>query len=86
MKRQLGIWVDHTRVIVSASGSQFTTKTVESGIDQHPRYSGQRGAGGEKKYEQRHEEQLDRYYDRVIGEMGRPSALLIFDPERPSWN
>ena len=81
MNQQIGIWIDHSSaVIVSMSDSQVTTKTLESGVDQHPRYSGQRGAGGEKKYEQRHEEQLDRYYDRVIGEVGRPEALLLFGP------
>ena len=81
MNQHIGLWIDHTSaVMVSVSGSQATTKTLESGVDAHPHYSGGRGPGGEKKYEQRHEEQLDRYYDRVIGEIGRPEALLIFGP------
>ena len=81
MNQHIGIWIDHTSaVMVSVSGSQVTTKTLESGVDPHPHYSGGRSPGGEKKYEQRHEEQLDRYYDRVIGEVGRPEALLIFGP------
>jgi len=81
MNQQIGIWIDHSSaVIVSMSDSQVTTKTLESDVDAHPHYSGGRSPGGEKKYEQRHEEQLDRYYDRVIGEVGRPEALLLFGP------
>ena len=81
MNQHIGIWIDHTSaVIVSASGSQATTRTLESGVDQHPRYSGQSGAGGEKKYEQRHGEQLDRYYDHVILDIGHPEAVLICGP------
>ena len=61
MNQQIGIWIDHSSaVIVSMSDSQVTTQTLESGVDAHPHYSGGRSPGGEKKYEQRHEEQLDR--------------------------
>ena len=36
--------------------------------------------GGEKRYEERYREHLDQYYDEVIGQLGRPDALLIFGP------
>ena len=81
MDRNVGIWIDHkTAVIVSASAGHVTTKTLESDVGAHPRYSGQEGAGGEKKYEQRHGEQLDRYYDDIISQLGLPEAVLIFGP------
>ena len=81
MKRNVGIWIDHkSAVIVSASAGHVTTKTLESEVGAHPRYSGQQDGGGEKKYEQRHGQQLDRYYDDVIGQLGLPDALLIFGP------
>ena len=60
MKQNVGIWIDHkSAVIVSASAGTVTTKTLESDVEGHPRYSGQHDGGGEKKYEQRHGQQLD---------------------------
>ena len=81
MGRKVGIWIDHkTAVIVSAIAGAVTTETMKSDVGAHPRYSGQEGAGGEKKYEQRHGEQLDRYYDDIISQLGLPEAVLIFGP------
>jgi hypothetical protein len=81
MGPKVGIWIDHkSAVIASASTSQVTTKILESGVGAHPRYSGQADGRGEKKYEQRHSEQLDRYYDDIISQLGLPDALLIFGP------
>ena len=81
MGRRVGIWIDHkTAVIVSATAGAVTTETMKSDVGAHPRYSGQEGAGGEKKYEQRHGEQLGRYYDDIINQLGLPEAVLIFGP------
>lgn len=81
MNNKVGIWIDHKKaVIVSASGDRVTTRTMESDVEAHPRYAGQQDGGGEKKYEERHGQQLDRYYDEVISQLGQPEALLIFGP------
>ena len=81
MNQKVGVWLDHkSAVIVSTSAGHVTSKTLESEVGAHPRYSGQEGGGGEKKYEQRHGEQLDRYYDDIINQLGLPEALLIFGP------
>ena len=81
MSQRLGIWIDHKHaVIVSTSADQVATRTLESEVEGHPRFSGQHEGGGEKRYEHRHGEQLDRYYDEVIGQIGVPDALLIFGP------
>jgi len=81
MNHKVGIWIDHKRaVIVSASADGVTTKILESDVGAHPRYSGQQDSGGEKKYEERHGQDLDRYYDDVISELGQPEAFLIFGP------
>lgn len=81
MNQNVGIWIDHKRaVIVSTSAGHVTTKALDSDVGAHPRYSGQQDGGGEKKYEQRHGQQLDRYYDDVISQLGLPDALLIFGP------
>jgi hypothetical protein len=80
MSHHVGVWIDHRKaVIVSVSGDQATAQTLESDVGAHPRYSGFQ-EGGEKKYEERHSEQLDQYYDDVIGRLGQPDALLIFGP------
>jgi len=81
MSHKVGIWIDHKKaVIVSASGNQITTKTLESEVGSHPRYSGPQDAGGEKKYEERHGQHLDQYYDDVISRLGQPEAVLILGP------
>ena len=81
MNLSVGVWIDHKKaVIVSASEGQVTTKTLESDVAAHPHFGGQHDSGGEKKYEERHRERLDRYYDEVIALLGEPEALLIFGP------
>ena len=67
MNHKVGIWIDHKKaVIVSASADRVSAKTLESAVGPHARYSGPQDAGAEKKYEERHGQQLDRYYDEVI--------------------
>lgn len=81
MNHKVGIWIDHKKaVIVSASADGVTTKTLESEVGAHPRYAGQQDGGGEKKYEERHSQHLDRYYDEVIRQLTDPDELLIFGP------
>jgi stalled ribosome rescue protein Dom34 len=81
MNHNAGVWIDHKRaVIVSVSAGRATTTIVESEVGAHPRYSGQPGAGGEKKYEARHGQHLDEYYDEVIRHLAEPEELLIIGP------
>jgi hypothetical protein len=81
MGRDVGVWIDHKKaVIVSIAAGEVTTRTLTSGVGAHPHYSGSQEGGGEKKYEQRHNQDLDRYYDDVIGQLGEPDALLLFGP------
>ena len=90
MGNKVGIWIDHKKaVIVSASADGVTARTLESEVGPHARYSdrtgyptpeGPQGGGGEKKYEERYGQHLDRYYDEVISQLGQPEAILIFGP------
>jgi hypothetical protein len=90
MNHKVGIWIDHKKaVIVSALAGRVTTRTLKSQVGPHARYSSRAGyptadgpkdGGGEKKYEERFGQQLDRYYDEVISQLGQPEALLIFGP------
>ena len=81
MNLTVGVWIDHKKaVIVSASEGQVTTKTLASDVAAHPHFGGQQDGGGEKKYEERHRQSLNRYYDEVIAHLGEPEALLILGP------
>ena len=90
MNDEVGIWIDHKKaVIVSTSGDRITAKTLESEVGPHARYSGRSGyptsdgpqeGRGEKKYEERYGQHLDRYYDEVISQLDQPEALFIFGP------
>ena len=81
MGQDVGVWIDHKKaVIVSIAAGEVTTRTLTSGVGAHPHYSGTQEGGGEKKYEERHNQDLDRYYDDVIGQLGEPDALLLFGP------
>jgi len=81
MSHDVGVWIDHKKaVIVSIAAGHITAVTLESDVGPHPHYSGAQEGGGEKKYEERHNQGLDRYYDDVMGQLGKPDALLLFGP------
>jgi hypothetical protein len=81
MSQDVGVWIDHKKaVIVSIAAGQVTAKTLESEVGSHSHYSGSQDGGGEKRYEERHSQDLDRYYDDVISQLGQPDALLLFGP------
>ena len=81
MNHMAGVWIDHKKaVIVSSSEGHVTTQTVESDVAAHPRYAGHQDGGGEKKYEERHRQHLEQFYDDVINHLGTPEGLLIFGP------
>ena len=80
MSQDVGIWIDHKKaVIVTISAGDVSTKTV-AGVGQHTHFAGSQEGGGEKKYEERRGQDLDRYYDDVISQLGEPDALLLFGP------
>ena len=90
MNQKIGVWIDHQKaVIVFASADSVTARTLESKIGPHARHSGRAGyptpdgpseGSGERDYEARYDQHLNRYYDEVIAESGQPDSLLIFGP------
>jgi hypothetical protein len=81
MAQDVGVWIDHKKaVIVFIAAGEVTTRTLTSDVGAHPHYSGSQEGGGEKNYEERHNQDLDRYYDDVIGQLGKPDAVLLFGP------
>ena len=90
MSDKVGVWIDHRHaVIVRVSADGVSSTTLESRIGSHPRYSARAGApsheglqqvGGERKYEERYGQALNRYYDEVIEQLGQPAAVVILGP------
>ncbi len=81
MSGHAGIWIDHrTAVIVLASEGQVTATTLPSDVAGHPHFGGSQVGGGEKKYEERHRQQLDQFFDRVIAAIQPAGEILIFGP------
>ncbi len=81
MSHDVGVWIDHKKaVIVYIAAGHITIKTLTSDVPPHPHYAGSQEGGGEKKYEERHNQRLDQFYDEVIRQIGEPDALLLFGP------
>ena len=81
MSHDVGVWIDHKKaVLVSIVAGEVTTTTLQSEVGPHSHYAGSQDSGGEKKYEERHNHGLDRYYDEVISQLGKPDAVLLFGP------
>jgi hypothetical protein len=85
MDQRVGIWIDHRKaVIVSTSEDEVTAKALKSAAEPHPHFARAQEGGGETQDEERHDLQLNRYFDAVISQLGQPKALLIFGPETPN--
>lgn len=76
-----GVWIDHEKAVVAvARENDIRTRTVRSGVMPHPHWAGAQDGGGEKKYEERHAQELNRFYDDVIAQLDPLSSLYVFGP------
>jgi hypothetical protein len=70
MKTIAGIWIDQEKaVLVIPREGEAQTRTIRSGVRPHPRWAGAQDGGGEKKYEERHTHELNRFFDDVIAQL-----------------
>jgi hypothetical protein len=77
----VGIWIDHQHaIIVFAVPGHATVRTMKSHVAAHPHFGGSQVGGGEKKYDERFNHQLTRFYDDVLGQIGEPRSILILGP------
>ena len=88
MTGQVGVWIDHEKALIVAAG-QDTVTAVPSHVRGHPRFKGgggypegdsSQGGGSEKRTEERHSNELKRFFDEVVAKIGRPETVLIFGP------
>jgi uncharacterized protein YceH (UPF0502 family) len=81
MKRIAGVWIDHEKaVVVDVRGDDLLTRTIRSKVRPRPHWGGAQDGGGEKKYEERHTHELNRFLDDVIAELDPLASLYLFGP------
>jgi hypothetical protein len=84
MKRQAGLWIDHSETFIVFIGDDGEeTRRLESGMEKHVRFSGGSRAEEGKADDQRDRQftgHLNRYYDEVISHLRDAQSILIFGP------
>lgn len=88
MGQHIGIWIDSSRAVIATPGSASVV-TVTSDEGGHTRFVGSGGhpgsnssqtGGSERRFEARHDQARDRFYDEVVAHLGTPDAILVFGP------
>jgi hypothetical protein len=90
MKISIGVWIDHRKaVIVSAPHGDEEITVIESHADRHPgRIDGVASSKAHESnqtqaddvIERKFKQQLNAFYDEVIGHIHQASSLLILGP------
>lgn len=87
MKSAVGLWIDHSQAsIVMLSGDGEKTEHITSDMEKHVRFSGGARSDGpgtsleEDQQDRRFDNQLNRYYDKVVAVIREADAILIFGP------
>ena len=90
MTTQAGLWIDHRKaVIVTVSEHGEDTRTVESDVERHVRYTASPAAHdahesqpgtSEDTRERRFAGQLDAFYEDVVGCLRGAETILLFGP------
>ena len=82
MKRNVGLWIDHTKaVIFSLADEGAEIKRISSELERDVRYSG----GEQKESAEKHKDKrltgyLKNYYDEVLSYICNAESILIFGP------
>lgn len=84
MKKQVGLWVDHSEaLVVSIGNGGDETQRIKSGMEPHVRFSGgnrtEEGSADDQR-DRRFASHLDRYYDQLISQIRDADSILIFGP------
>ncbi|MCK9209991.1 MAG: hypothetical protein M0P61_04045 [Ignavibacteriaceae bacterium] len=82
MKRKVGLWIDHSKVvIVSLTGDLEEIKSIQSNIEKHVRFSGGAQKNSEEDiHDNRFTNHLNKYYDEVISFIRDAESILIIGP------
>jgi hypothetical protein len=84
MKKQVGLWVDHSETLVVFIGNdEEETRRITSDMEQHVRFSGgnrtEEGSADDQR-DRQYAGHLNRYYDEVISHIRDADSILILGP------
>lgn len=90
MTNNTGLWIDHKKaILVIQNKEEAKIETIESEVGRHVAY---RGAShtrapysaqyqqGDNQLDNKFNEHLNKYYDKVIARLQKAKAILIFGP------
>jgi len=90
MTKNIGLWIDHKKaILVIQSEEGEEVKTIESEVGRHVAY---RGAShtkapysaqyqqGDDQLDNKFNEHLNKFYDKVISSLRKAESVLIFGP------
>ena len=90
MMKNIGLWIDHKKAIIVVQSEQGEDiQKIESGVGRHVPY---RGAShprspysaqyqqGDDQLDNKYNEHLNKFYDKVIAHIRAAEAVLIFGP------
>ena len=90
MSKPIGIWIDlRHAIVVTVKDHDVETTEISAHVDKRSRYQGgtstsgghgSRIGEGENVHEHRRDNQLNAYYDEVIGAVRSADALFLFGP------
>lgn len=82
MKKEIGLWIDHKQAVVVVNLTpKEAIKKISSNMEKHPRYSGEGHFDNtEDGSDQRFDNQLNLYYDKVIACIDDADSILILGP------
>lgn len=85
MKKQAGLWIDHRKavIVLISDGVEEESKTIESGMEKHVRFTGGDGSedgSSEDVRDRQFGNHLNSYYDRIIAVVRNAESVQIFGP------
>ena len=82
MKKEVGLWIDRRRAsIVTLMNEGVDVKQIIADVDKNERYSGKSlDVSDEDIKDRRFDNNLKRYYDKVISNIQDAHSILIFGP------
>lgn len=77
----VAVWINHEKAVLAfVRGEHVDTRTIRSGVHAHPHWAGAQDGGGEKKYEERHAQELARFYGEVLDGLQDAESLIFLGP------
>jgi len=90
METKVGIWIDSSKaIIIQLEKGQHTLKEIVSQVENRVKHEkegdkgtfmGKQHLSDEKKFDRRKEQQLERFFDKVLSHLSDVESLYLFGP------